>query len=355
MIENILLPEWAPSIHPMLVHFPIAIFLLAVLLDVASYFLPKTWWDEKKNLLLYGIATVSGVVTYFSGKSAADNVFLEAEAQSVLTEHADWAEVTLWFLLLYFAVRTGIYFWKKAEVMIIQVVLTLLSLIGVFLIFETAEYGGQMVFGHAVGVQQMSDAQPEEAEPQEEMESLYYETEKGWRWEIGNDPAGEFQKHFHWLHGSSEENNLLPETLGEQNKGLSFSGSELKGFFSSHQNYQSVQVDYYVDLSSFEGLVYFVNHVQDQDNYDFVSVHSNGTVKQGRLSDGKSEVFDEGMTKISAPLFIRVVSDDTHFRGYIDKTMIVHGHADAPQSGGIGLAFNGSGKLIVDRIALTKL
>ncbi|WP_350354141.1 DUF2231 domain-containing protein [Fodinibius roseus] len=32
------IPEWAPYIHPILVHFPIGIFLLAVLMDLLNFF-----------------------------------------------------------------------------------------------------------------------------------------------------------------------------------------------------------------------------------------------------------------------------------------------------------------------------
>ena len=355
MIENILLPEWAPSIHPMLVHFPIAIFLLAVLLDVASYFLPKEWWDEKKNLLLYGIATASGVVTYFSGKSAADNVFIEAKTQNLLTRHADWAEITVWFLGIYFIARVGIYLWKKSENQALQIACTLLSFAGVYLIFQTADRGAEMVFGHAVGVQQAQVAEAKIDAPEKEAESMFFKTEQGWRWEVGEDPDAELRENFHWLVGSSGDNNLQFEDLPNQNSGFSFSGDSLNGFFTSHENYQNIQADYYLDLSSFDGKAILSSHVQDQLNYDFVSIHSDGTVMQGRMTDGLTEIFDEGSADISEPVFVRVVEDGTHFRGYVDKEMVVHGHSSAPASGSVGFAFNGSGTLIIDKIEMTKL
>lgn len=352
----LIIPEWAPNIHPMIVHFPIAIFLLAVIMDVASHFLPDSWWDETKNLILYGFAAASGLAAFLTGRAAADSVFLEAEAQVVLSEHADWAELTVWFLGLYFLLRTALYFWKKADIKVLQIALTLLSFGGVFLIYETAEYGSQMVFGHAVGVQQQTEVM--ESEPSEintETESQFIETEQGWRWEIGENPEAEFRAGFHWIYGSSEENGLQPENISDQNTGLSFNGDNLSGFFTSHDNYQNIQADYYVDLSSFEGEVIFANHVQDQQNYDFVSIHSDGTVKQGRISNGETEIFESSQSTITESIFVRVVVDETHFRGYIDQTMVVHGHDDAPASGGVGLAFEGSGKLIIDKIELTNL
>lgn len=354
MIENLFLPEWAPSIHPMIVHFPIAIFLLAALMDVISYFLPKSWWDEKKNLILYGFASASAIAAFFSGQSAADKVFIEAQTQNLLTRHADWAEYTVWFLVLYFLARTGFYFWKKSEIKLPRIVFTLLSFLGIYLIFQTADRGAEMVFGHAVGVQQMEET-VSDTETEKEAESRFFKTEDGWRWEVGAEPRSEFQENFHWLVGSSESNNLQPEDLPGENRGLGFSGDSLSGFFTSHENYQNIQADYYLDFSSFEGEVIFLNHVQDRDNYDFVSIHSDGTVQQGRISAGSAEIFEKGTADLSAPVFVRVVSDGTHFRGYIDKEMVVHGHSSAPPSGSVGLAFDGSGKLIIDKIEMTKL
>ena len=44
--------DYAPNIHPMIVHFPIAILILAIGLNFVAFFLPENWWDEKKILLM---------------------------------------------------------------------------------------------------------------------------------------------------------------------------------------------------------------------------------------------------------------------------------------------------------------
>lgn len=56
-----LIPGWAPNIHPLLVHFPIAILLLAVLMDLLNFFLPDGWWDDLKSTILYGAGAISAI------------------------------------------------------------------------------------------------------------------------------------------------------------------------------------------------------------------------------------------------------------------------------------------------------
>src|SRR5690625_6326494 len=108
-------------------------------------------------------------------------------------------------------------------------------------------------------------------------------------------------------------------------------------------------------MAYFTGTVAFVSHVQDQNNYDFVYIASDGTVKQGRISNGETPIVEEGSVDVSQPLFVRVVGNGTHFRGYINKEMVVHGHGETPQPGSIGLKFNGSGSVLLQKMQLTKL
>ncbi len=390
------IPEWAPNLHPMIVHFPIALFMLAILMDVAGYVLPKDWWDEKKNLILYGLSGIAAVGTYFSGKEAADSVFIEAGTQNLLTAHADWAEYTVWFMGLYAFLRIGVYFWNKSELKIIRGGLTLLSFVGAFLLFQTGDRGGQMVYQHGVGVQAVNldnpvqhnhetdhDESVEDADVHDESEEHSHDegmeehsetseashddssmgsstafkiTENGnWEWNIDKNAISDMKKNFHWLAGNLEEVNAEAVKTTKGSYALILSGSNLNGFFVGHESYKMVQVDYYIDISTLNGIVMLTNNVQDELNFDFVSISSNGAVKQGRMLKGKEEIFEEGTTDVSKPMFVRVVGNGTHFRGYVDKKMIVHGHSDAPKAGGVGLKINGSGTVVLEKMSMTKL
>jgi uncharacterized membrane protein len=362
----------------MIVHFPIALFTLAIVMDVAGYFLPKSWWDEKKNLILYGLSGVAAIGTYFSGKEAADSVFIEAETQNLLTAHADWAEYTVWFMGLYALLRIGIYLWEKEEIKIIRIGLTLLSFVGAFLLFQTGDRGAQMVFKYGVGVQAVvlespvqHDHETDHAESEEHSDdegmgehdessmgssTSFKATDNGnWEWEIDKNAISDLKSNFHWLTGSLEEVNAEAVQTTNGSYVLSFSGGNLNGFFVGHESYKTVQVDYYLDISGFDGTVVLTNNVQNESNFDFVSVASDGTVKQGRIANGEEEIFEEGTTDVSKSMFVRVVGNGDHFRGYINKEMVVHGHGDAPKEGGVGFKVVGNGTVVLEKMSMTQL
>ncbi|MEQ8577984.1 MAG: DUF2231 domain-containing protein [Balneola sp.] len=365
-----LIPEWAPNIHPMIVHFPIALFILAIIMDVAGYFLPESWWDEKKNLILYGLSGIAGIGTYFSGKEAADSVFIEAEAQNLLTEHADWAEYTVWFIALYALVRIGLYVWDKSDIKPVRVGMTLLSFTGAVLLFQTSNRGAQMVYQYGVGVQKAEiENSTQDAHVSDhnetgdlagvsstESSSTFIKTDNGnWEWEIEKSAVSDLKNNFHWLEGSLEGLNAEALKTTSGSYALAFSGNNMNGFLVGHGSYDKVQVDYYVDISALDGKIMLTNNVIDESNFDFVSITSNGIVKQGRIANGEEEIFEEGTTDVSKIMFVRVVGNGTHFRNYVNKEMIVHGHGDAPKAGGVGLKVSGSGTIVLEKMSLTKL
>lgn len=355
-----LIPEWAPNFHPMVVHFPLALLSIALLFDLLTFFIPERAkkWARSTTLSLYVVGALSAIVVYFTGQAAADSVFMPTEAQSVLNSHADWALLTVWFYSIYVVLRLlAVWLLSHLHRTKVHVVFFILSMVGVFMLYETGGYGAQMVFQHGVGVKASEEVEEEPiaSENEEELATAFELQENGnWSWNIDEGARQTLQEHFQFLEGDIEE----IETITEENDrsyGLEFSSEDLNQFIVTHDTYQNVQVDYYLDLSDFEGTLTLVNHVQDTSNYDYVSITGDGTVEQGRISDGDTEVFETGSADVSDPIFVRTVANGTHFRGYIDKEMIVHGHGDAPEAGGVGIKLDGSGTLLLERIELTQL
>lgn len=352
-----LIPEWAPNIHPLIVHLPIGILLVAVFIDFLNLFLPDKWWDDLKSTILYSIGAISAVIAYYTGTWAADTVFLPSEAQTVLNNHADWAVWTVWFFGLYALLRIAFHWLDIMKKKYLRYVVFITALPGLFLLYQTGDHGAKMVFGYGAGTGQLL----QQEEPSSPTDSLTVQNTsdfqigaENWSWKVSPTGVSALLQNFHWLEGSPQKLNPGIVKSGENNL-LSLNGDTLSNFFVTHYNYQNVQVDYYLDMSEFNGEIELVNHVQDFQNYDFTSLSSDGMIVQGRVSDGEKTLFGEEAYAASGMMFIRVVGNGTHFRAYINKEMAVHGHGDAPAAGSVGIKLNGTGTLLIDKITLTKL
>jgi uncharacterized membrane protein len=145
------IPQWAPNVHPMLVHFPIAIFFFAVLMDFLNFFLPERWWNERGTMITYVIGVISVVVVYFSGMRAESTIHhLSGLAQHAVDQHQIWALRTLWFFVLYTLVRLYLFFTQKVQRQRWHLIMLLISLGGLFLLYKTGEKGGKLVYKYRV-------------------------------------------------------------------------------------------------------------------------------------------------------------------------------------------------------------
>ncbi len=352
-----LLPEWAPNIHPLIVHFPIAILLFAALINLLTFFIPEKWWDETKNTVLYVAGSLAALVTYYTGQAAADSIFLPTKAQPVLSEHADWAFYLLWFFILYAVLRFAFHWFGLFEKKSFKIIAFITVLPGLFMVYETAEYGGEMVFGYGAGTGQLLQTESADTSSTDSLSvssSSFEETENGnWTLNITQASVSDLVANFRWLEGSVHE--LEPVILQSEDDQLQLNASDQPNTFVTTESYQNVQVDYYLNLERLSGEVELIHHVQGADNYDFVSLDSNGSIQQGRMRDGEITIFEESTFNASGQLFVRVVADGTHFRGYVNQELLVHGHGDAPESGSVGLKLEGNGNLLISEIEMTQL
>ena len=137
-----LVPDWAPNIHPIIVHFPLVLLIIAVLFDLVGLALTKFDWIKKSALLLYFLGTIAAAVAFITGIEASNNIDIPANAFSTVNEHADWAEITLWFFSIYTIIRltVGLFFKSLKKVFVVAIVLA--GLLGIYLLL--AGYEGKL-------------------------------------------------------------------------------------------------------------------------------------------------------------------------------------------------------------------
>ena len=148
-----LLPDWAPNLHPLLVHFPIALLAAAALLDGVRLVLGRV------GAVGVGVGIVNGLyfagtamlaATYLAGRSAATTVFIPGMAHGAVDDH--WT-LAAW-CLGYFVVATGARFvlGNRLRQTTGRIAFAVVGLVGLVLLAETADRGGRLVYEYGVGV-----------------------------------------------------------------------------------------------------------------------------------------------------------------------------------------------------------
>ncbi len=340
-----LLPEWAPNLHPLVVHFPIAFILGAIGADLISLLIPRWDWLRSSTIVLYFIAGASAVVTYFTGTWAADTVSVSAEVQSLLTDHSDLGWWTMWFFGVYGLVRLGLHLWPGLRDRGgLHTFLFLIALGGGYLLYETGEHGAEMVYRYGVGVQEI-DATVVSAEPGITIES------GGWQWRPQSDTA--WAARMTWWEGRPTDVQTALDTTGTGAVVLRIEPTSPVTFVVP-DTLEAVQVTAELNLDDFEGMVSLLHHGQDGQNYDFLAV-GDGTVWQGRVSDGERTVSEEAAVDFKGWQTIRAVGDGTHFRGYVGKDLVTHPHGEAASPGTVGLHLEGKGYVFLRRLSAETL
>ena len=147
-----LVPDWAPNIHPLVVHFPIALLFTAAAVDAVGWVLRCNRPLRRLATILYVLGAATIVAAYVTGRGASQTVWLPGMAQEVVKEHWDWAFRTAWFFAIMIVVRLAVLWMLRRDPRpAVIAALVVAGFLGVVLIGETAERGGRLVFQHGVG------------------------------------------------------------------------------------------------------------------------------------------------------------------------------------------------------------
>jgi uncharacterized membrane protein len=146
-----LIPDWAPNLHPLLVHFPIAWLIGAVVADLCGLIVPRATWAGRVTLVLYPAGALSALATYLTGRQAAASVLLPGMAHPIVADHWNWALATTTCFLLIAAIRLAL--GRQPQVSRrSHAVIVAAGFLGLFLLVQTAERGARLVFQEGVGV-----------------------------------------------------------------------------------------------------------------------------------------------------------------------------------------------------------
>ncbi len=147
-----------PSLHVMVVHFPIAFIAFAPLLDLACLVFRDRVWLDRAAAAMYLIGTLGAGAAYLLGERAAEAVqsTMTPAAESVLADHEAQAVITLVVLAVATLIRLIVTWLGRDDRRIKVGIFRLLALPAVIaalaMLALTADLGGKLVYHYGVGV-----------------------------------------------------------------------------------------------------------------------------------------------------------------------------------------------------------
>lgn len=147
--------EVISKLHPMVIHFPIALFVVYTLLEFIALFF-KNGNFSKVILIILGMGVFFAILAVLTGNKAAEacEKLVPPDVSEIIETHETFATITLFFYATLFLIK--FYVVTKLETgRLLKYAFLILTLIGNIFIYLTGYYGGQLVFKHGVGTELM--------------------------------------------------------------------------------------------------------------------------------------------------------------------------------------------------------
>lgn len=148
--------EFLADLHPVIVHFPIAVFVLYGVSEISALFFRKDWLAKITTpLLALGVVfSIIGALTGNQAYTAVKPVLTSKPSlvEEAIIKHEQFATITLWYFLSLLVAKFYILINKKQS-QNWKIVFCILSLIGIYLVYETGYLGGKLVYDYGVGTQ----------------------------------------------------------------------------------------------------------------------------------------------------------------------------------------------------------
>ncbi|MDF1610840.1 DUF2231 domain-containing protein [Stygiobacter electus] len=148
MFENL------AGLHPMIVHFPIVLFVSYFLVEVSNLFFKQSIVDAVNFIILLAgvLFSVVAVLTGNQAYNAALHILQSkpAEIVKVLELHETMATISLWLFTAILFLRYYL-FSKNKLTQKWKILISIIAFFGVIFIYQTAFLGGKLVFDFGVG------------------------------------------------------------------------------------------------------------------------------------------------------------------------------------------------------------
>lgn len=351
-----MLPDWAPNLHPLIVHFPISLLVAAALVDVAALGKRSSPGIHVAAVLLYVAGALGALAAYATGNQAAETVYVPTEAIRTLNQHQDLALYTLLFFAVFAIIRVAVVALKRPLSFMVHTLIVMVGIGGQVLVWRTGDRGGELVFAHGVGVSPVQSLDEElrllrareraaQAAPEETPGG-------GFSWLITYGAEEALAGAFTFVEGAREYLNASVTEIGDTpalvlepdgRAVMIVRGGQLIGAAAEME----------VDLSEFNGSVSLVHNVRGPGSYHYLRVGQEAVL--GRVVDGSDRPMGGAAVETPGWTTLRATADRGHFYGYVDGQTIAHGHASHPAPGQAGMRIEGTGTLRLRRLEATPI
>lgn len=147
------LPDfWRTEVfHPLSVHFPIVLLLMATLFKLIGLWFSKLTWDHGGRIMLF-LGVIGIWISIYTGDLADGIVSRQLCDPTVLKDHENLAYTTAWIfsgaLLLELLMR----YIDLIKTRIFSIILVLLMLAGTGMLMYVGHLGAELVYQQAAGV-----------------------------------------------------------------------------------------------------------------------------------------------------------------------------------------------------------
>ena len=137
--------DWLIPFHPNVVHFPIALWTIALLFEILSRLFKKDMLSQAAFLMyVFACAFIPFVV--WSGLMEEDRLHIH---HHVLTMHKNFALIAMWLALVSLPL---LWLLRQKSAKIFSNIFLLILLALTIIVSIAAHYGGDMVYKYGVGV-----------------------------------------------------------------------------------------------------------------------------------------------------------------------------------------------------------
>ena len=144
--------EFLADLHPVVVHFPVALLVTYSFLEIIGIVFNKKLFTQSAYILLI-IGIIGVFISVLTGNQAfEDYQYWNKASSNIFNSHQFYANITIWFFVFVTVFRTFLVVKKKFNG-VIKYLFILFAVIGIFFIYKTAEYGGELINKFGVGTE----------------------------------------------------------------------------------------------------------------------------------------------------------------------------------------------------------